>query len=247
MPVNLPARTTKFAMHHTPNDAIRELPSLRNRMQVFRDREHAGEVLAQMLRPLAQDDAIVLAIPAGGVPVAAAIARSLGLPLDAIPVSKILLPWTTEAGFGAVAFDGSVYVDATAVARFGLTGDDVRASTDAARSKVRRRMQRLRGELPLAVRGRTAIVVDDGIAAGSTMRAAVAALRRLEPSRILIAVPTAHAGSLAAIASDVDALYCANIREGVRFAVADAYVRWTDVTDEEAEKALRSAPQRQAN
>jgi predicted phosphoribosyltransferase len=234
-------------MHETLNDPIRELPSLRNRMQVFRDREHAGEVLAQMLRPLAQDDAIVLAIPAGGVPVAAAIARLLGLPLDVIAVSKILLPWTTEAGFGAVAFDGSVYLDAAAVARFGLTADDVRASTDAARSKVRRRTQRLRGETPLAVRGRVVIVVDDGIAAGSTVRAAVAALRGLEPSRILIAVPTGHAGSLAAIASDVDALYCANIREGIRFAVADAYVRWTDVPDEEAERALRAASPRQGN
>jgi putative phosphoribosyl transferase len=247
MPATLSARTTQFAMHETTSGTIRELPSLRNCTHVFRDREHAGEVLAQMLRPLAQDDAIVLAIPAGGVPVAAAIARSFALPLDVIPVSKILLPWTTEAGFGAVAFDGSVYVDAAAVARFGLTGDDVRASTDAARSKVQRRMRRLRGEKPLAVRGRTVIVVDDGIAAGSTVRAAVAALRKLEPSRILIAVPTGHAGSLATTASDVDAIYCANIREGVRFAVADAYVRWTDVTDEDAEKALRSASQRQGN
>jgi putative phosphoribosyl transferase len=222
----------------TPRAELHELVQLADRAHVFRDREHAGEVLARMLSEYMGSDTIVLAIPAGGVPVAAPIARLLRLPLEVIPVSKILLPWTTEAGCGAVAFDGSVFVDAASVARFQLTEDDIAESTRAARDKVERRVRRLRGGRPLDVRNRTAIVVDDGIAAGSTMRAAITALWRKGAPRIVVAVPTAHRGSLEALASSVEAIHCANVRGGSRFAVADAYQRWTDVTDNETAQAL---------
>ena len=225
-------------MSDTPRASPHELAALAGRTHVFRDREHAGEILAGMLQEYADSDATVLAIPAGGVPVAVPITRSLHLPLDVIPVSKILLPWTTEAGCGAVAFDGSVFVDAGAIARFGLTGDDVAESTRVARDKVTRRVRRWRGERPLDLRDRTAIVVDDGIAAGSTMRAAIAALRGAGPSRIVVAVPTAHRGALEALAASVDAVHGANVRGGFRFAVADAYRHWTDVTDDEVAEAL---------
>jgi len=217
---------------------IHDLPELRERSPAFRDRADAGLVLAGMLAGLRGSGALVLGIPAGGVPVAAPIARLLRLPLEVIPVSKILLPWTTEAGCGAVAFDGSVFVDAASVARFRLTADDIAESTRAARDKVERRVRRWRGGRPLDVRNRTAIVVDDGIAAGSTMRAAITALRRKNAPRIVVAVPTAHRGSLEALASSVEAIHCANVRGGPRFAVADAYQRWTDVTDNETAQAL---------
>ncbi len=228
-------------MSEPTRGSIHDLPELRDRTHVFRDRAHAGEVLAAMLDPFRESVAIVLAIPAGGVPVAVEIARGLNLTLEVAPVSKILLPWTTEAGYGAVAFDGSVWIDADAVASFRLTEDDVTRATRNAREKVERRVQRLRGDRPLELRDRPVIVVDDGIAAGSTMRAAIAALRRLRAPQIVIAVPTAHSRALRDIAVEVDAIHCANVRHGLQFAVAEAYQRWTDVSDDEVAALLARA------
>jgi putative phosphoribosyl transferase len=214
---------------------IHDLPALRDRAPVFHDRAHAGETLAQMLEPAFRgSDAIVLAIPAGGVPVAAGIARRLALPLDLMVVSKILLPWTTESGFGAVAFDGTEWINEADVRRFGLSKEDVRRSTAAAREKVARRVEMLRGDRPMPeLAGRQVIVVDDGIAAGSTLRTAIAALRKLEARRVIVAVPTGHDQSVELIAGVADEMYCANIRGGGRFAVADAYESWHDVSEDE--------------
>jgi len=219
---------------------IHDLPSLRDRAPVFRDRAHAGVTLASMLEPAFRGaDAIVLAIPAGGVPVAAEIARRLGLPLDLAVVSKILLPWTTESGFGAVAFDGTEWINAADVRRFGLSKDDVERSTAAARDKVTRRVKRLRGARPMPdLRGRPVIVVDDGIAAGSTLRTAIAALRKLEAQRVIVAVPTGHDRSVELVAGLADEVYCANVRGGGRFAVAEAYEEWHDVGEEEVARSI---------
>jgi len=185
-------------------------------------------------------DAIVLAIPAGGVPVAAEIARRLALALDLAVVSKILLPWTTESGFGAVAFDGTEWINEVDRRRLALANEDVERSAAAAREKVARRVARLRGGRPMpALADRPAILVDDGIAAGSTLRTAIAALRKLGAQRIVVAVPTGHDRSADLIAGLADEVYCANIRGGGRFAVADAYERWSDVSDEEALSILR--------
>lgn len=206
---------------------------------MFRDRAAAGRALARLLEDYRASGAVVLAIPAGGVPVAAEIAALLGLALDVLPVSKMLLPWTTESGFGAVAFDGSVWVDPQDVRRFGLSEADVESAAAVARAKVERRLARLRsGRSAFELDGRTAIVVDDGIAAGSTMRAAVSGLRRLDPGRIVIAVPTGSARSVENISVIVDAVYCANLRSGSRFAVADAYERWYDLSEDEVAAIL---------
>ena len=221
--------------------AVRDLPELRDRAQVFRDREHAGEVLAGMLAGFGGSDALVLGIPAGGVPVATAIAMALGLELDVAVVSKILLPWTTEAGYGAVAFDGSTWIDERAVLRFGLTDAEVRDGTAKALAKVRRRVSLLRGGRPHDVAARTVILVDDGVAAGSTLRAAIAALHAGDVARLVVAVPTGHGRSLADLAGLVDALYCANVRHGFSFAVADAYQAWRDVAEDEVVELLRTA------
>ena len=227
-------------MSPPPEARIHDLPELRDRTRVFDDRTHAGEVLAGMLGELRGSDALVLGIPAGGVPVAAVVARVLQLELDVAVVSKVLLPWTTEAGYGAVAFDGSVWLDAEAARRFGLTDADVQEGTRIAREKVERRLPLLRGDRLLRVAGRTVVVVDDGIAAGSTLRAAVGALRRLGAARIVVAVPTGHGQSVRAVAAEVDALYCANVRQGPSFAVADAYRAWSDVPDEEVVAILQA-------
>jgi len=197
-----------------------------------------------MLAPVFRaSDAIVLAIPAGGVPVGAEIARRLALPLDLAVVSKILLPWTTESGFGAVAFDGTEWINEVDLRRLALAKEDVERSAAAAREKVARRVARLRGDRPMpALADRPVILVDDGIAAGSTLRTAIAALRKLGARRIVAAVPTGHDRSADLIAGLADEVYCANLRGGGRFAVADAYEQWADVSDEEALSILRPLP-----
>ena len=218
---------------------VHEIASLRDHAPVFRDRVHAGEVLAGMLEAYRGSSALVLAIPAGGVPVAAEIARRLGLALDVAVVSKILLPWTTEAGFGAVAFDGSVWINEADVLDYHLSHVDVQRSTASARDKVERRLRRLRGKRPLPLfAAHRLILVDDGIAAGSTLRTAIAALRRQGASEIAVAVPTGHLRSVELIAELADAMYCANIRGGGHYAVADAYEEWRDLDEDEVAAIL---------
>jgi putative phosphoribosyl transferase len=218
---------------------IHTLDVLRDRCPVFRDRAEAGRVLAGMLEELRGSDLVMLAVPAGGVPVAAPIARALGLPLDVAVVSKITLPWTSEAGYGAVAFDGTVLLDEALVARLGLDEATTRHGIESTLEKVRSRQRSFRGgrEAP-DLSGRTVLVVDDGLASGITLRAAVAALRRAGAARIVIAVPTGSARAVALLAPLVDALYCANVRGGQSFAVADAYERWSDVSEAEAAAML---------
>jgi predicted phosphoribosyltransferase len=192
-----------------------------------------------MLEGYRGSQALVLAIPSGGVPVAAEIAAALGLPLDVVPVSKVLLPWTTESGYGAVAFDGSTWIDDAAGERWSLTREQIDKGIADARAKVERRNARLRGTRPLPqVEGRPVILVDDGIAAGSTMRTAIAALRKQNPGEIVVAVPTAHDRALAAIAKLADHVCCPNVRAGFSFAVADAYQIWRDLTEEEVAAIL---------
>lgn len=206
----------------------------------FRDRAAAGARLAAMLEKYRSGEAIVLAIPAGGVPVGAAIARELGLPLQAAPVSKVLYPWTTESGFGAVAFDGSVWIDEDAVANSRLTKAQVERAVADARAKVERRGKALSsGKTLTGLSGKTLILVDDGIAAGSTMRTAIAALRRLGAARIVVAVPTASARSLETLRKLADGIVCPDIRGGASFAVADAYDEWRDLSDDEVEAMLK--------
>jgi predicted phosphoribosyltransferase len=208
----------------------------------FRDRTHAGRELAKMLDEFRATATLVLAIPAGGVTVAAAIASKLRLPLDVAPVSKVLYPWTTESGYGAVAFDGSVWLDESRMSGRGVSPPEVERAVGNARAKVERRLARLRaGRGPLMLEGRTVIAVDDGIAGGATMRAAVAALRGAGAAKVVVAVPTAHDKALAAISRLADAAYCANVRAGVSYAVADAYAQWRDLGDDEVEALLRKA------
>jgi predicted phosphoribosyltransferase len=222
-----------------------ELPALRNRSQVFRNRAHAGEVLAEMLAVYDKSDAIVLAIPAGGVPVAAAIARTLALPLDVAVVSKLTLPWNTEAGYGALAFDGTLRLNQRLVTQAGLTEADIAHGQARAQEKIARRVQRLRGSRPFPdLTDRTAILVDDGLASGFTLTVALEALHHQGAQDIVVAVPTAHAEAATRLAPQVAALYCPNLRAGLSFAVAGAYQEWNDVAEDEAAALLTAAAQR---
>jgi len=196
---------------------IIDLPELREQTHVFKDRTHAGQILAKMLAAHDTQDGIILA-----------------LDFDVAVVSKITLPWNTEAGYGAVAFDGTVKLNEDMVRRVNLTAEDVKQGIQKTTAKVARRVTKLRGAQPLPDLGnRTAILVDDGLASGFTMRVAVAALRNAGAGRIVVAVPTGHRHSAEMIAREVEALYCANIRGGLSYAVASAYRRWSDVAEED--------------
>lgn len=224
------------------SEKLHELPALHNRRGVFRDRQHAGAVLAGMLASLRAGRALVLAIPAGGVPVAAELARRLELPLDVAVVSKLTLPWNTEAGFGALAFDGTLRLNDELVRQAGLDAAQIASATQQARDKVARRVLALRGQRPLPdLASHPAIVVDDGLASGFTMLVAIGALRRQGAREIIVAIPTAHAESVACLLPQVEALYCANLRAGRRYAVADAYEEWSDVDEASAARLLNAA------
>ena len=229
-------------MSRMPDTARRiiDLPELRNRGQVFRDRAHAGAVLAGMLEALRGTRALILAIPAGGVPVAAEVATRLGLPLDLAVVSKITLPWNAESGYGAVAFDGTVRLNLELIAALGLRPEVIDQGIARTQEKVARRVRELRGdETRPDLRHRAAILIDDGLASGFTMLTAIEALRHLAPDKIVVAAPTGHYDAVARVAAAVDSLYCPNIREGYSFAVADAYEQWADVEEKTVADIVR--------
>jgi len=216
-----------------------ELLPFRNRTGVFKDREDAARILDRMLDEYRGTTALVLGVPSGGVPVAAAVAKSLGLALDTAVVSKITLPWNSEMGYGGVAFDGTVELNTEILPTLGLSERQIREGIADTRDKVARRIRLLRGDLPpLDVSARRVILVDDGLASGVTIRAAVKALRASGAAKLVVAVPTGHQGAVFELSRQVEALYCANIRGGWSFAVADAYRHWTDVPEDEVARIL---------
>jgi len=222
-------------------DNFFDLPDFRNRTAVFRNREHAGEILSEMIMQYKDTNAVVFAIPAGGVPVGAVIAAKLQIPLDVAVVSKITLPWNTEAGYGAVAFDGTVRLNEEMASRLGLTEKVIREGIEQTRNKVKKRVAEFRGgKPPIQVAGRPVILVDDGIASGFTMLGAVEALRKAGADQIIIAVPTAQLEAVEFLLPNVEEVYCANLRSEWAFAVADAYQHWSDVSEEEVTELLGS-------
>jgi predicted phosphoribosyltransferase len=220
---------------------VYELKEYRDKSRLFRDRLHGGEVLAEMLSGFSGGNALLCALPAGGVPVSLPIAQALGLELKASAVSKITLPWETEAGYGAVAFDGTVRLNEELIDRLGLTERQIEDGKTRTREKVRRRMELLEAEgMGARPGGRTVIVVDDGLASGLTMLTAIEALRKGGAKHIVSATPTGHSGTVERLAREVEEIYCPNIRSRYPFAVAEAYRRWSDVPEEEAIAMLRT-------
>ena len=225
-------------MQLSPN--IYDLPELRDRTHVFFDRNHAGQVLARLLEPHLQSGTVILAIPAGGVPVGAAVANQLKLGLDVVVVSKITLPWNTEAGYGAVAFDGTLQLNEDLLSYLDLTEHQIQQGIQKTRARVDQRTRSLRGKKPFPeLSQKKVIVIDDGLASGFTMLVAVTALVKAGAQNITVAVPTGHMESADRIAKTVSALYIPNIRGGRHFAVADAYENWSDVKDEEISEIMK--------
>ena len=210
-------------------------PRLREQKYVFSDRHDAGRKLGALIksRPLLQEP-LVIAIPAGGVPVGREIARTLCVPLHLAIVRKIQIPGNTEAGFGAVTWDGHVLINEQLRAILGLSQQEVDTAIAATRRNISERIARFTQGRPFPELKKSCVILtDDGLASGYTMLAAITSIRSLHPKRVIVAVPTSSASSAELIAREVDEIICLNIRSGYRFAVAEAYRHWYDVDDRE--------------
>lgn len=215
--------------------------SLRDRRYVFKDRTDAGRLLSRKLLKYKGADSILLAIPSGGVPIAVEMKQALGLPLDLIIVRKIQIPGNPEAGFGAMDPDGEVILNQSLLKQIGLTKAEIASQIRQTEDVIEKRRRIFRGNKPFPlVENKFAVIVDDGLASGYTMRAAIQFLRRRNPRHIVIAVPTASERTVASLLPDVDELICPNIRSGYPFAVADAYEYWYDLTDGEVLEILKN-------
>lgn len=227
---------------HISSDKVVDDEGLRSRRYVFKDRIHAGELLAKKLWKYKGEDAIVLAIPAGGVPVGYTIAVNLQLPLDVVVVRKLPIPHNPEAGFGALTTDGTIVLNEPVVEELGLKKEEIDIYASKRMHEIKERLRRFRGDRPFPdLKEKIAIIVDDGLASGYTMTAAILSVRKHVPKRIIVAVPTAHLGALEKILPYADEIICLNIRSGFLFAVADAYVNWYDLDDSEVIDYLKKA------
>jgi predicted phosphoribosyltransferase len=209
----------------------------------FRDREHAGRELARELTGLAgRDDVVVLGLARGGVPVAAAVARAIGAPLDVFAVRKLGVPWQEELAFGAVASGGVRILNAAVVNSLPLSDSVIEEIAEREADELVRRERAYRGDvMPIDVEGKVAVLVDDGIATGSSMRAAVEALRRRGPSEVVVAVPVAPRETCMALAREVDSVVCAGTPEPFR-AVGAWYERFDQTSDDEVRALLGTSP-----
>lgn len=208
------------------------------------DRRQAGLVLAEAVRARApRPPVVVMALPRGGVPVAAEIARALQAPLELLLVRKIGAPWQRELAVAAVV-DGDppdLVVDEETRAATGTTADWIRSQSEVElREIARRRGVYLRGRAPPDVEGATVIVVDDGIATGTTVRAALKALRRRRPARLMLAVPVAPAETLAALRDEVDDIVCLSTPSPFH-AIGLHYVDFHQLDDDEVVALLEAA------
>jgi len=205
----------------------------------FHDRADAGRAVAADLAAYAgRPDVIVLALPRGGVPVAYEVARALGAPLDVFLVRKLGLPGHEEFAMGAIASGGIRLINEEVVREFGVTEAEIAAISAAEEQELQRRERQYRRDRPSpTLEGMTAILVDDGLATGATMHAAVLALRQERPARIIVAVPVAAAETCDAFREIVDDIVCAETPAPF-YAVGLWYENFSQTTDEEVQNLL---------
>ena len=207
----------------------------------FADRADAGRRLAERLGAYAgRGDVIVLGLPRGGVPVAAEVARSLPAPLDVCVVRKLGVPGDEELALGAIAAGGVLVLNDRVVSGLHLSDEAIADVAAVELAELRRREQAYRGERPPAdVAGCTVIVVDDGLATGATMRAAVRAVRMRAPARVVVAVPVAAPETCAALGPEVDEVVCA-LRPSDFRSVGGWYDDFAPTTDDEVRRCVTS-------
>lgn len=207
-----------------------------NAKRTFTDRRDAGRVLGQMLTPYRGRDTIVLALPRGGIPVGVEVAAALGAPLDVLIVRKLGVPGHEEYAMGAIAGGGQIIVDKNTVSTTGVSPEELDAVIEREQREVIRRENTYRSR-HLTIVGKTVILVDDGIATGATMRAAIGAVRQQAPGQLVVAVPVAPRSAFRQIGPLVDRFVV--VASPSRFAaVGESYRDFHQVTDDEVRALL---------
>jgi putative phosphoribosyl transferase len=212
------------------------------RLETFRDRTDAGRQLAdELLHYGGRADVIVLALPRGGVPVAAEVARRLALPLDVFVVRKLGVPGHEELAMGAIASGDVRVLNEDVIGAISMADEMLEAVTAIEREELARRERSYRGDRPSPeVRGRTVILIDDGLATGASMRAAIAALRQEHAARIVVAVPVGAPSTCRELAEEADESVCL-IAPDSFVGVGQYYEDFSQTSDEEVRELLESA------
>lgn len=206
---------------------------------LFRDRQEAGRLLGVRLQVYQGQDVVILALPRGGVPVGAEIAKALAAPLDIIIPRKIGAPGNSELAIGAVAHDGTVVLNHGLIKALSVTEEYIEAQAAQETREIERRLKEYRGNAPVReVAGKTVIVVDDGMATGYTMLATVRAIRKGKPRRLVLAVPVAPGDTVEEVGREVDEIVVLNIPE-VFYAVGQFYRDFAQTSDDEVKSILR--------
>ncbi|MGM0400602.1 MAG: phosphoribosyltransferase [Chloroflexota bacterium] len=211
-------------------------------MPQFADRMSAGQQLAEELSEYAdQEDVVVLGLPRGGVPVAFEVAKALEAPLDVFVVRKLGVPGNPELAMGAIASGGVRVMNEDVVRRLGISEEDIERIATREREELERREEPYRGARPgIDVEEKTVILVDDGLATGATMRAAVNALRESDPNRIIVAVPTAPADTCTEFESVADEIICLTTPRPF-FGVGGSYRDFSQTSNEQVRALLNEA------
>jgi putative phosphoribosyl transferase len=207
---------------------------------VFEDREDAGRALAAYIPAPRGEISLVLALPRGGIPVAAPLAQCLAAPLEVVVARKLPIPDSPEMGFGAVAVDGTFEVNRDAVSMVGLSRAEIERIADRVAAEVRRRARvYAQSDEPPDVVSKHVYMVDDGLATGYSVLAAVRMVRKGKPESVTLCVPVSPVDSLELVRDRFDAVYCLYAQEMSPFAVASFYLDFHDLDDDEVIRYLR--------
>jgi putative phosphoribosyl transferase len=207
---------------------------------VFENRYDAGRKLAEKLYEYAGKSAVVLGIPNGGVAVALGVALGLNADLDLVISRKIPLPLSPEGGFGSVTDDGTTIFDEEIIKKAGLSQAQINYQVSQVRSDIRHRSLLYHADRPpISIAGRTVIVVDDGLASGYTMRAAVESVRHRKPDKVIAAVPVGQEPAVEALRKVADRVVTCVVGQEPSFYIADYYRSWHDITDAEVLHCLK--------
>ena len=217
-----------------------------SRSPLFENRYDAGIQLAAKLAEYKTQQVIVLAIPNGGVPVAVPVALALNANLDIVVARKLPIPLLPEGGFGAVADDGTTIFNQDVLKTINLDEHQINYQVNKVRSDIRQRSLIYRNNRTLAiVKGKTAIIVDDGLASGYTMLAAVESVKRRQPARIIVAIPVASEVAVAQVAKAANRVVTVETSHAQKFYIADYYRYWNSLSEEEGVRCFKDWQARQ--